>query len=284
MSQHKISLALGFLETQPQAAAEIIENQRAQDAADFMASIPPSKAALVVSEMLPEYAAQLCLKMPAEAVLSILSKVEAKVLVNIFRLLPASQRDQFLKELPAKTQVACTLMLNYSKAMVGAWMIPHVLSIPDQSSVGDALHRVETATLPVIGDSLFVVSRDRHLTGRVSLLDLLQATSEIPVNAISRKGDISYLHGRTLIYSAASSPLWEVEETVPVLNRRQEFIGVLRHADLRRAINTLREPSPLQQERPDLLSGISQGYGQTLLALVQSMQEFLQSELYTHSH
>ncbi len=277
MSQQKVSLALGFMDAQPKAAAEIIELQTIQHAADFIASIPAEKAARVITEMLPQYAAPLCLQLPTDAALAILMKIQAKHLVHIFRLFPATQRDHFLKALPTKTQVACTLILNYPEAMVGAWITPQMLTIPHQSTVAQALHRVEKSDLPIIGDNIFIVDRNRQLKSRVPLIDLIRAPKAIPVTAVFQ-GQLFSINGRMSVTEAAASPFWEHVNEIPVLNRRQEFIGILRHPDLQQAIKALREPSQPRQESPDLLTGISQGYGQTLLALLQSMQEFMQSE------
>ena len=282
MSQQKVSLALGFMDAQPKAAAEIIELQSTQNAANFMVSIPAEKAALVISEMLPQYAAPLCLQLPNDAALAILAKMNAKVLVHIFRQFPAPQRDHFLNELPAKTQVACKLILNYSETMVGAWITPQMLTIPDKSSVAEALHRIESSDLPIVGDNIFVVDRNRQLISRVPLIDLIRAPKEILASTLS-KGEIVSVSGRMSVTEAAASPIWENENVVPVLNRRQELIGILRYADLKQALNSLKEPTYQWQEAPDLLTGISQGYGQTLLALMQSMQEFIQSEIQTKS-
>ncbi|MGJ8640872.1 MAG: magnesium transporter MgtE N-terminal domain-containing protein [Opitutaceae bacterium] len=279
MSDHKILLAVAFLQSHPDSAAEILEQQPVGEVSAFLAKVPKDHAAKVLAKMLPKCAALICTELPFESSLGMLAHLSVPDEVAILRCLSPKKRDRFIAELPVSKQVSCKLMLGYAEDMVGAHSTTAVATVPYESSAAEALQIVKVTKESAPSDFIFVVDREGAVKGRLQLIELLRCADELPVSSLAENG-FNTIQGRMNVREVATHPDWMKDEIIPVVNRRQEFIGVLRHADLRKALKALDE-RVVPFENPELITGIAQGYGQSLLALFQSMKEFAGSDLQT---
>lgn len=277
MSEHKISLAVAYLKSHPESAASILEQQSPKDAAVFLSQIPATNAADVLRKMLPNYAAQLCTEVPIAVGIGILMHLAPDDTANVLRHIPRKHRGTFLKELPIRTQVTCKLIFGYSEEMVGAFMTTAVATLPYEAKVAEAIQVVKATTGDAPSDYIFVVDHSNKLKGQLPLIELLRHPGERSINAIIET-NIKTVLGRSNIKDALSYADWEQNDIIAVENRNRDFIGVLRYADWRRAIKGLDEHVETD-EKPELVTGIAQGYVQSLSALFVSMKEFAMSDL-----
>ncbi|MGV3591001.1 MAG: hypothetical protein ACO1PZ_04875, partial [Gammaproteobacteria bacterium] len=81
------------------------------------------------------------------------------------------------------------------------------------------------------------------------------------------------------VAQAAKLSCWHGEDVMPVTGVQHQFIGVLRHADLRRALHqdTARAHAPPAGGDP--LSGLVDAYGQSLLAVFNSVSSVVEHEI-----
>ena len=128
--------------------------------------------------------------------------------------------------------MAFKLLLSYPTNTVGAWVEPRVLTLPDDCTVGEARDRIarsEHATQARI----YVLDRARRLRGAVRGLALLQVSSRKKLASILDPADA--LWARDALATAQEHSVWERHTEAPVVNRDEEFIGVISYVDLRRA-------------------------------------------------
>lgn len=276
MSEEKISLALTFLQSYPELAASILEKHEISDVAAFMAEIPPSYATPVLQYMLPQHTARLCNLLERATALVILSRLEVGQVAAIFRYYEKQHRNELLEELPTKTKLGCALLLKYSRDLVGAWITPHIATIPYDYLVEEALNYIQSTPDLIHTDNVFTVNRDRRLEGRIRLTDLLRASPKQSVISLARQ-KCHTLTARMQIRHAADDKEWKIQDVIPVLNRNQKFIGVLRHVDLRNSLDAL-ETKIARQEDQNSLSNMVQVYGDSLLALFDSLKEMVASD------
>ena len=109
------------------------------------------------------------------------------------------------------------------------------------------------------------------------MVRLLRCTLETPVSSLL-KTTLETLRSRTPISEAATRRDWKWDESIPVLNRENLFIGVLRHANLRRALAAA-EPASAVHSTLDAPSGFFRTYATCLLALWQAVQSFAAPDL-----
>lgn len=279
MSEHKLKLAAAFVESHPRVAAEMLEQKSASEVASFLQKIPSKDAAAVLVEMLKKSAASIYAEIPFEFGLEIFHHLKPAEMVGILRCLSAKRRERYIKELPVKAQLSCVLMLGYTEGMVGAHLTNAVAVVRYDSTVSEALHIIKSSQGTVPSDFVFVLDAEGKLKGRFRLVELLRCSDDLPVSSLVQD-NFKSIQGRADITEVVKHPEWMRHEMVPVLNRRGEFIGVLRHSDLRKAIDSLNE-RVVQEEKPELVAGIAQGYAQSLIALFLSMREIVISDVHS---
>jgi Mg/Co/Ni transporter MgtE len=277
MSEDRTTLALAFLHAHPDAAAATLEQHEVSEVATFLAGIPQSYSAPVLQQMLPHFAVQICSLLPREQVVGIFSFLEIGHIAALLRYLDNDQRQEILKDLSTKNQIGCSLLLNYSEDLVGAWITPQVATIPFDCSVQEALNYLKITPDVVHTDFLYTVNRERELKGRVRLVNLLKEKKKMPVSSFSESlGET--LSGRTRINVAVNNEAWKNFHEIPVLNRNNKFIGVLRQTALRKALDHL---APLVGDQVPIssITSVSAVYGETLVALFDSMKQIAESDI-----
>jgi len=273
VDEQKVDLALAFLQSQPGAAAAILEQQPVEQVAEFLSSLPHTYGALVLEKMLPQYTARLCRYLKPTIAAGMLSAMDISMIAAVMRHCRNNQCRQLLDLLPDKTGLATRLLLNYTEDAVGAWMHANVSTLPDDCSVEEAISRIREEQLAVdIGVSL-VVNRNRNLQGRVTLSALLRAPGKAALTAIMVK-DSRSISARTALKSARDNPLWHEQDSIVVTNRNQKLVGVLRHADLRKGLEQI-STSIVQPQGVDTLTGIFEAYANSLLVLFATLGDIV---------
>ena len=270
MTDHKIELALAFLQSQPGSAAAVLEQQPVELTSEFLKEVPCKHAAAVLGKMLPQYAAKLCSTLDPSVAAEFLSALEISMVAAIMRHSDKEQR-KILELLPERTKIACKLLLNYSEDAIGAWMMTNVITLPDDCTVEEALSRLASADAVINSDVVHVVDRERTLQGLVNVVDLLRASPNSPVTKVMNR-ERDAISGRTPLISAVKHTVWAHRDTVAVTNRNNKVVGVLRFADLRKGLldisSTITEPSGSGP-----LTGLFEVYGSSLLALFDTISE-----------
>ena len=127
--------------------------------------------------------------------------------------------------------------------MVGAWIEPAVLVLPTDCTIGDAQIRLEREN-GFDFHRIFVVDTDQKLQGYVSLGKLLSGSKDSPITSILEAS--SYvLRATASLDSAITDPGWDANDFLPVVDRRERFLGVMRYAALRTALS---KPKPQTDE------------------------------------
>jgi Mg/Co/Ni transporter MgtE len=82
-----------------------------------------------------------------------------------------------------------------------------------------------------------VLDRARHLRGAVRGVALLQVSSRKKIVALLEPAEA--LWAREPLATAQEHGVWERHTEAPVVNRDEEFIGVISYADLRKAFRQI---------------------------------------------
>jgi Mg/Co/Ni transporter MgtE len=241
MSGHE-QLAAAYLELHPESAARLLESMPAAQAHAVLSAVDIAIAAPVIGQMLPTYAAQsLELDEPEQAA-RVLESLGSREAVAVLRHLPAERREAVLGCLGSQWLMAFRLLLSYPTNTVGAWVEPRVLTLPDDCTVGDARDRIARSEQAAPA-RVYVLDRSRRLRGAVRGLALLQVSSRKRIASILEPAEA--LWARDSLATAQEHPVWERHTEAPVINRDEEFIGVISYADLRKAFReTTQAPAP----------------------------------------
>jgi magnesium transporter len=235
-------LVAAYLRLHPESAARLLESMPVEEANAVLNAVDVATAAPVFGHMLPTSAAQ-CIECqpPADSAL-LLERLGSQESVAVLRHLPRDHREAVLNSLGPQWLMAFKLLLSYPTNTVGAWVEPRVLTLPDDCTVGDARDRVARSE-HVTQARIYVLDRARRLRGAVRGLALLQMSSRRKLASILEPA--AALWARDALATAQEHSVWERHTEAPVVNRDEEFIGVISYADLRKAfrqVNRVVEP------------------------------------------
>ena len=263
LTAKKAELALAFLQSHPQSAAALLEQQPMQDVALFLGGVPSSYAAPVLETMLPQYTAKLCFHLETEMVAGFLSRMDISMAAAVLRHLTPSLRKTLLGLLSETNSLSCKLLLDYSEDQIGAWMLVEAATLPVECTVSTALTRISDNEADA--DVIYVVDRSGQIQGVVTLAHLLRSSTETSVTAVMRPTP-EPISGRTNLIAAHEHKGWLAADTLPVINRHQQLVGCIRHVDLRKGMEQLDTHIDTPQGS-DPLSSMLEIYGGSLLAL-----------------
>ncbi|HUL80774.1 MAG TPA: CBS domain-containing protein [Gammaproteobacteria bacterium] len=231
MTGHE-QLVAAFLDLHATNAARLLEALPVEQTNAVLACVDAATAAPVFAQMLPTYAAQ-CLEREAPAGGALLlERLGTQDAAAILRHLGRDTRAAVLDSLGPQWVMSFKLLLSYPTNTVGAWVEPRVLTLPDDCNAGEARERIASSTQPA-QVRIYVLDRSRRIRGAIRGLSLLQVPNRRPLTAILEPADA--LWAREALATAQEHRVWERNTEAPVINRDEEFIGVISYTDLRRA-------------------------------------------------
>lgn len=266
MTPHEFDVVLTFIQQHPDTAARQLELQPQSEAADFIRALPLAQGRQLLANMLPSYIARIGVYWSLELMASLIAELNANRAAAILRHLPKLKRDELLDALPEKIAALCRLLLSYSHDSVGAWMNAEVALLPPKCQVSEALQRFSLEDSSLLGDAILLVDDNGVMIGQVYLRDLVRAKGETPVFHL-RQDAPPVLLSRTSLKAAALDQGWHSHDTLPVLNRNRQLVGLLRHVDLRNNLEQFVDSASAPPQH-DLLNEVGEAYGGALVALL----------------
>jgi Mg/Co/Ni transporter MgtE len=266
-------LVEAYLKLHPESAARLLESLPVEQANAVLACSDADIAAPVLGYMLPTCAAQCLEQQPAADGAKILERLGSQDSAAVLRHLDLERREAVLGALGPQWVVAFKLLLSYPVSTVGAWVEPRVLTLPDDCNAGEARDRVARSQ-QVMQARIYVLDRSRRVRGAIRGLTLLQVPNRKSLANILEPADA--LWAREPLATAQENAVWERNTEAPVINREEEFIGVISYADLRKAYRQLTRSAEGSGDRElaEVTELISIGAG----SLWQSLGELIRSD------
>ncbi len=166
-SLHPADLADLIEQMNPGAAADALENMDVEDAADALEEVQDAYKADIVEEMETRVAADVLEAMPAGEAADIVGD------------LPEDRAKEILAEMQPSEAAEVKELLQYDEDSAGGRMTSEVLTLPQDLTAAQAISRLRSlapgAETPYY---LFVVDKDEHLLGNVSLRNLVTAAPD----------------------------------------------------------------------------------------------------------
>jgi magnesium transporter len=162
-----------------------------------------------------------------QEVLDIVDKMSPDDRVRLFDELPATVVRRILAQLTSEERQATNLLLGYEDDTAGRIMTPEYISLKETLTVAQTIDKIRhEAQQSEIIYYLYVTDASRHLTGIVSLRDLVLSSPEKLLSEIMT---------REVIYVKTDMDQEEVARliqrydflAVPVVDREQRLVGVV---------------------------------------------------------
>jgi magnesium transporter len=235
MSRAQLALSVHFLSVEPQAAARQLELLSASQASIVLQNSPTSVVVQVLRNMLPNSAAKIVIVQPNDKIDAWLDKLNAADLAAILRCLERDEQGKMLNRMPRNKQTLCNMLLAYPEYTVGSLVDTDVLVLDHSMLVEDALQRLKKKQHGYL-QTLFVVEQNRQLVGQVGMSQLFAVPASTQISLLLEVHKPS-LFATLDIASAAQLSHWQEHDSIAVVNRKHEFIGVLHHHSIRHFSN-----------------------------------------------
>jgi Mg/Co/Ni transporter MgtE len=228
-----------FAEAHPEDSARVLEQSQSTDTAPFLAELPAEVAALVMGNMSLAAAAENLSLLTSERAVAVASELPVGSLALVLRRIDPARRTEILAALPDDRGKQVARLLEYASGTVGAAVDPEVMAIPSDVT-NETARRLLRRRGGLFHHQLYVVDRSRRLMGFVHVRDLVRATPSEPISNIMRPATVR-LQANARLASALSHHAWRDMDAIPVVDRTEVLLGILRHRQLRRLGSQPRE-------------------------------------------
>jgi magnesium transporter len=231
----------------PQDTAVLLESLPPSLSARLLMDIPPKNAKNVLEYMGSTLAAESFMALTQEAAASLLEQVELDFSSIILRRCSKSFRENMLKQVSSSKRAKLEALLEYPKGTAGYMMDPSALTFPEDISVREAIEQYKNTNLTSIY-YLYVVDRNEHLKGILSLRKLLEAASEMLLS------DLILPIIETVLDSEGQSEIlehtgWRKYHALPVTDKKGKFLGIIKHETFQKLLVESYGEKPLRQTR-----------------------------------
>lgn len=225
----------------PADIGEILKNLAPPERAAVMESLDKEVAAEALHDVEPELSLEILDDLPPEKAASILAEMNPDDAADILAELPLEHRRGILAGMPAKEALGLTdLLSHHNEATAGGLMTTEYVSLSQEFTAEQTINRLraiapEAETIYY----LYVVDRDDHLQGIVSLRDLIVAKPDTPLKSImttkivkvpttAKKEEVAQLIAKYDLLA------------IPVVNQVDKLVGIITVDDAMDVLISLR--------------------------------------------
>jgi len=276
-NKEELDFALSFMSEYPKAAVKILEQSDIDAVASLLSNAPSSYISPVLKYMLPDFFVRVCNSMGAEKAAAVLSNLDANAIAIVLRRSTKESRKKILEELPANIRKNTELLLEFPINTVGAWMSPHMLVVPHDVKNKNVMKYLKSGGVQDDSEYIYITDRDSRFLGRTRFLDLVKGGENLPVTSFMQDNCPS-LPAQIFLEQTSEHIVWEFSDVLPVTNRDNKLLGILPHHALRQGLAQINKVRPKIKSGKDPLSSIFEVYGQSLLALFNTVSDAVDVE------
>jgi len=219
--------------------ADALEELSGEEQVALFSALDSEKAAETLVEAEPRAQRQLIAGMRQERARTVLSEMSVPQLADLFTVLPHDQVQQMIGLLPPEQATRLRAILSEREATARALMSSEFLAVPRERTIGEVLREIrDSGREPEAISYVYVVADEqRTLVGVLDLRDLLLARDETSVTEVMAAP----------VITAEEEDLREDIEALfakyhfrmlPVADRKDHLLGVIRYNDIMRGVVT----------------------------------------------
>ncbi len=181
-----------FLEIHPSDIADIIEQLDVDQRAKVLALVETPKAAEVLAQILPGIRSSVAESLDDERLSDLLEIMPPDEAADILGSLPREKAQALLSLMGIEEASVVSELLGYEPSTAGGRMTTEFVALPDYMTVAQTIEMLrekgeEAETIYYV----YVVDRDGHLSGVLSLRDLLRAPTDQVVGRLMMRDVIT---------------------------------------------------------------------------------------------
>jgi magnesium transporter len=185
----RLALARGALgQVHPSDLAEILEDLDRRERAVLFRDLPVEFAADALEESEPDLQRELLRMLEPGKAADIVEEMQPDAAADLLAELPQDESDEILARMEEPEAREVEQLLHYDENSAGGMMNTEYLKLGPAMTAAQALDSVreQAKEIAQVHDA-FVVQRDDHLLGVLSLRDLLLAPAEAPVDSLMQQ-------------------------------------------------------------------------------------------------
>ena len=233
LTQH---LQQTFIQDHPLEAARFVEGLPVQTAGELLKTMDPEPVAAFLEYCLPGPTAAILKQYPPATSAEILSRLSARSARAVLRQFDPPTQTALLDLVDPAIGVYLRRTINLPDHTAGSLADPHVLTLPPEITVAQALQRLSQT----IGQAiyyLYIIDHQTTLRGVILLKELLAAEPTITLSSIMKR-EIKVIPASANAIDVAGHPAWALFDSLPVIAQDKTFIGALRHRTLRKFLQS----------------------------------------------
>lgn len=223
-----------YLRRHPVAAAEHLESMPDRALQPVVSGLDPAALTVAMEYLSPPKALAVLAALDRDAQLEILEHSPPRLAVTLLAQLPEAERDELLGSLKAASRKDLERLLSFPDDSAGRLMDRSFITAQASMTVGQVLERLRESAIRG-ARSLFVVTPEGRVDGRVDIQDLALATAEESLS--------DHVHPVTEFVTTQTTREELVEllersrrDSVPVVDADGRLMGVVRYRSLFHAI------------------------------------------------
>lgn len=223
-----------YLRRHPAEAAELLDALPARDLEDAVSGLDAAALAVTMEYLSPLRDQALFNLLDQDKQLEVLERAVPRVIIAILGDLPAERRDALLDALRPSVRDDLTRLLEFPENTAGRLMERSFVGAQADLTVGETLRRLQESAIRR-ARSLFIITTDQRLAGRVDMQDLALASADEPLRSYMQpvEGVVTAMAPREEVVDLLDRSRLD---SVPVVDGDGKLMGVVRYRTLFRAI------------------------------------------------
>lgn len=226
-------VTVAFVELHPLDAARVLEHVPTAELGAFLAELPAAVAARALRNLTPFRAAECLERLKGEAA-AMLPHLPTNVAAALLRQLDPIPRAEFVDALPRSMSIPLRLVLRYPEGTVGSILDQKVLTVYEDMTVADGIQLARGAP-ERLRKYLYVLDREQRLVGALKTHQCLTAKRTTVLRSLCDT-EPAALRARSSLREAGSHEAWVRFNILPVVDRAQTFLGIVRRRRLEDAL------------------------------------------------
>jgi magnesium transporter len=220
------------MRSQPAAAALVLEEFPAEQAAKFLAASSPDTAKHIIEHFTPAFAVSCLLSIEPPAAGQIFPQLHPDLQIMLLRQLDLDKRESLLNMLQPDLAATIRHLLPYHDGTAGALMEAPLASVPEDLSVRDTLKRIKRIRRGM-KFYIYVTNTIGQLTGVLTLHELINARPGSIISQVMHQHVVSLSPAQSVL-TVLNSPYWLEYHALPVTDENNVLLGVIREKGMRR--------------------------------------------------
>jgi magnesium transporter len=213
--------------------ADALEELSGEEQTAVFSLLDSEKAAETLMEAEPRAQRQIIANLRQERARTILTEMSTAQLVDLLAVLPYDDKTELLALLPKDQATRVEAILSEREVPARALMSPGCVTMPKETTVGDALHTLRSSQFDhdMVSYIYVTAEPDRMLMGVVDLRELVLAPDEMPLGELMASPVVA-AESDDLKDDLAELFAKYHYRMIPVVNEKDCLLGVIHYNDI----------------------------------------------------